>query len=685
MTVELINNEVEPPEEPIIDFMSGVTVNYPLGLQVMRGDLTPEMMESIRAIRAELGIVIDDMWTTDTEIKSGMVVYRGPDMELKVRHVRTPEGARYYGLPIGSPITADAIRKSRKKRGRKAPTKKPSRAKGKAPQKTTGKSKAQGSVGTKPGKKTPDKPASAAQKQRAASSPVARRAQQAQETAKKRKTQESVANNVATAQKKPTRTDTALRAERILKDQQSSHIRRNVRYPEAWPGENAVQARRANVANREYTYEYASKAEIEKARRIAIERSRTLTPKPEKIVIADNKYIMKQGGPGGKNKLGKGENDNLRGNNVQRSLNSWNVYLAFGGVNARGVDKGYVPCVGCGLKMSWHDDESMTAFPKFEQDKIITTADGGSYIPQNLIPQCAGCNNARLDKNLWDSPVFKGSKPKWYNAAFVAEVKRTRPKKANKARFRPAKDVAPIPMPIPPGKGKAPSAKRPTVKSLMFDALLLSLKAQDEDYQPTGDTEEQAQELMSRMSSQHDGPLDNIDEGDLVKGFVLNYDGSIEHMEPAEPELRDEAIIGRYFPEEVDSAWGPYTRHAIIKENGIGFDCDPSTIVKVGVGEQKSEFEPFDDHDVEFTKNDYITASILEFKDVGSKDPRAARLRRWWVSGPGRARWNPGTPGSYRRLRAQLAKYVGARASGLAAIYYRAATGRWPGRRGKKK
>lgn len=669
------------PEVPVVDIESGLTVNYPLGLQVV-WELSGETMERIRALRAELGITIDDQFEmVRADPEPGMKSYRMhhvPPMEFKVRHVRTPEGARYYGLPIGSPITAGAIAKARKKKGKKAPTKKPSRAK--TPSKTTGKSKAQGSVGTKPGTKTPDKPASAAQKQRAATSPVARRAQQAQETAKARKVQESMAVTTAKGTKKPTRTDTAQRAERIYKDQTSSHMRRNVRYPEAWPGEDAMQARRANVAKREYNIEYASKAEVDKARRIAIERAK-LTPKPEKHVIADNKLIIKNGGPGSKNAAGKSQLDNLRGNIYQRSANSWATYVAFGGINARGVDKGYVPCVGCGMKMSWHDEASMTAFAKFEQDKIITTGDGGSYIPQNLVPQCAGCNNKRGNKKLWDVPAFKGAKPKWFTPAFEAEVKKTRAKKSTSTQKRPKKEIPSIPMPVPPGKVKPPAESRRTVKSLMFDAAMLSLKMQDEEYQMTGEAEEHAQELLDQMSSEHEGPLDNIEEGDIVWGYALNHDGSIAHMEPVDQELADERITGRYFSEDIDSAWGRYTRHAIIKDDGISFDCDPSTIVKVGVGQQKSEYSD----DMEFTKHDYITAAILEIKDVGSSDPRAARLRRWWVSGPGRARWNPGTPGSYRRLRAQLAKHVGARASGLAAIYYRAATGRWPGRRGKKK
>lgn len=38
-----------------------------------------------------------------------------------VRYVRTPEGARFYGQPIGSPITADIIAAAERRNGKRAP------------------------------------------------------------------------------------------------------------------------------------------------------------------------------------------------------------------------------------------------------------------------------------------------------------------------------------------------------------------------------------------------------------------------------------------------------------------------------------------------------------------------------------------------------------------------------------
>lgn len=67
-----------------------------------------------------------------------------------------------------------------------------------------------------------------------------------------------------------------------------------------------------------------------------------------------------------------------------------------------------------------------------------------------------------------------------------------------------------------------------------------------------------------------------------------------------------------------------------------------------------------------------------------SADPRARRLATWWARGEGRARWRPGTPGDYNRLRAALRKEIGPDMSqrvldGLAANIHHMATGEWPG------
>jgi 2'-5' RNA ligase len=67
---------------------------------------------------------------------------------------------------------------------------------------------------------------------------------------------------------------------------------------------------------------------------------------------------------------------------------------------------------------------------------------------------------------------------------------------------------------------------------------------------------------------------------------------------------------------------------------------------------------------------------------VMSPDPRAAKLREYWAhSVEGRAKWRPGTPGDFKRLRRKLAKFVHDphQLDGLTANIHKLATGEWPG------
>lgn len=66
---------------------------------------------------------------------------------------------------------------------------------------------------------------------------------------------------------------------------------------------------------------------------------------------------------------------------------------------------------------------------------------------------------------------------------------------------------------------------------------------------------------------------------------------------------------------------------------------------------------------------------------VMSPDPHAAKLREYWAHGKGRAKWRPGTPGDFKRLRRHLAKYVQNPniLDGLTANIHKLATGVWPG------
>ncbi len=78
--------------------------------------------------------------------------------------------------------------------------------------------------------------------------------------------------------------------------------------------------------------------------------------------------------------------------------------------------------------------------------------------------------------------------------------------------------------------------------------------------------------------------------------------------------------------------------------------------------------------------DDRRVLAALEFK-YASPDPRARRLRKYWASGPGRAKWN-----SFRELRRHLSsKGVPAQMlNGLTANIYHAAKGEWPGRKAEK-
>lgn len=78
----------------------------------------------------------------------------------------------------------------------------------------------------------------------------------------------------------------------------------------------------------------------------------------------------------------------------------------------------------------------------------------------------------------------------------------------------------------------------------------------------------------------------------------------------------------------------------------------------------------------------HLTAAEIEQK-VASPDPRAAKLRRYWALNPkARAKWKPGVPGDFNRLRRLLAKYVHDPhiLAGLTANIHKLATGAWPGR-----
>lgn len=99
-------------------------------------------------------------------------------------------------------------------------------------------------------------------------------------------------------------------------------------------------------------------------------------------------------------------------------------------------------------------------------------------------------------------------------------------------------------------------------------------------------------------------------------------------------------------------------------------DNDPNSLLYLSISD--------DDVAKDFVSETY------GIKEVGSAKPGAAKLRAYWTRGPGAAKIRWGEPHDFYRCRDHLTKYVGARASGLCAIYHRSALGSWPGREGGK-
>lgn len=352
---------------------------------------------------------------------------------------------------------------------------------------------------------------------------------------------------------RPTTTVTPKRALPNAKDRATGLLR-------AWGElEGDPGFRRKNVRNtQDYRIEYATPQELKKTRKIAADRAK-VAPKPDKATVARNKYLLKT------------NNLDIRGDTYMRSQRSWDMYVAYGGVdNKTGKDKGYVPCIGCGVKMSWHDDRSLTQFPKFEQDKVITTEDGGSYNTQNCVPSCAKCNNQRGSTNLWDSAAFPNSKPAWYTPAFQKMVATTRPSASTTNVFRPISENADWYMPVPPGKERGPRG----IKSAAFD------RAND-------------MWLVTDPTKNAGAPTN----GDRVRAHLFNYDGRYNTGEVFAPDVDDPnaIVVGRLIIEIVESAFGEYTRHVVIEDDGRYVFVEEDSIEKVAGSPDYEDPRTFDE------------------------------------------------------------------------------------------
>ncbi|AZS07881.1 hypothetical protein SEA_KABOCHA_28 [Gordonia phage Kabocha] len=337
----------------------------------------------------------------------------------------------------------------------------------------------------------------------------------------------------------------------------------------AWgSADDAPDVVRKNVKS-DYKVEYVKKAELDKARALAIARSKK-NYRPTKQDIQFTKHIIKNGGPGSKRSDREKNMDKLRGDFTMRSARSWAVYNAFGGISPNGKDKGYVPCLGCGIKMTWHNDPKFTNYPKFEHDKIITTGDGGLYHSGNVIPMCAGCNNQRGNKKLWESPVFKGAKPSWYNE-HAELVARTRPS-ATVKQNRPKNEVFPNVMPIPPGKAR------------------VERKSQFDIIRRTEDIWKVTDKVVVDESPSN---------GDRVSANLWNFDGRHNDIEagvfPPDVEDPNRTVVGRLVMEVVESPFGSYERSLVVEDDGLISFVEPETVQQVAPAPDFDDAETFND------------------------------------------------------------------------------------------
>lgn len=310
-------------------------------------------------------------------------------LQMKVRHVRTEAGVEKYGQPLGSVIVPDKVPEV-VPRSRRKPTTALTQA------------------------SSPRARAQALRARRSPSKPV------------EQPLSASTARNIAL--------------------DRAGNVSPTTGHTRAWGPEIEGQHQRVRAANLKTTHEiqYGSKVQLEKSRTIARKKAKVV-PQPSKADIADNKRLFQTAVNGDVSDL-------LRGDKYQRQANAWYIYCEFGGVNAKGVDQGFVCCVGCGVKLTWHSNPKFTHYPKMELDKIITGPDGGQYIPQNLVPMCSACNKQRGAKRFWESAVTKGAKPDWYTNAFVRQVSNIKPAMRGAGEGRMKKPAPPFPMPVPPGQ-----------------------------------------------------------------------------------------------------------------------------------------------------------------------------------------------------------------------------------------
>ena len=72
---------------------------------------------------------------------------------------------------------------------------------------------------------------------------------------------------------------------------------------------------------------------------------------------------------------------------------------------------------------------------------------------------------------------------------------------------------------------------------------------------------------------------------DRVQAHLFNFDGRRVNMYPPDVDDSEELLIGTLYIEGVDSAWGGYTRHAVILDGGAFREVEPDSIVLISRAE----------------------------------------------------------------------------------------------------
>lgn len=155
---------------------------------------------------------------------------------------------------------------------------------------------------------------------------------------------------------------------------------------------------------------YAPKKAFAAARKLADLKTRSVPMPSDEAILGGLKAAAEA------QLLGKRAGGEKRsGAEVRRSRDA-KLWEQFGG-----HQRGYVPCVYCASKLHYldakrHPEDNPLRFEKFQRDKIIDSKSGGTYLVENILPACSGCNNARKNTShgfklpAWGDPQAHAKK-----------------------------------------------------------------------------------------------------------------------------------------------------------------------------------------------------------------------------------------------------------------------------------